>query len=1195
MLRILLPLFALCATVHSQDRWQSLFNGKDLTGWSGDPRLWRVEDGVIIGETNDADKKIGANSFLIWQGGEPADFTLEYQCRVTGNNSGVQYRSKVVDAAKWSVGGYQMDLHPNAPYLGMLYEERGRGIACQRGQRVELNDKPQETGKLELPAVDLAAWNSYRIVAQGNVLKHFVNGKLAAEIHDVHPAKRSASGVIALQLHAGPAMRAEFKDLRLHQDPKAKAAAKAQAKRGAQAQPFSWIWSGPTPGAEEKVFFRKEFQVPAGITDASLVVTCDNRHHLFINGTDLGTSGDWWSPRSEDVKTHLKPGLNVIAIEGRNEGGPAGLALRLSAGLANGGDFQLVSDASWQVSGEAPENWTAPGFKPEGWKNATVIGKAGIAPWGDVIPATDPRSAGPEDVTTLYQVAKGFKLERLYQIPTSQGSWVGMTVDDKGRLVCADQYGKIHRVTLPASPDAPVKVAALNLPLSGAHGVLWHQGVLWVCVNEDGGKRGVWRITDSNGDGEPDQPELVKTLVGGGEHGPHSLVAAPDGKSIYVVAGNHTDLPQMDASLLTKCWQEDQLLPRRPDARGHARDRMAPGGWIARISLDGKHWTFFSGGYRNQFDAAFNEYGDLFSYDADMEWDLGMPWYRPTRICHATPGSEFGWRNGTGKWPDYYEDSMPSQLDIGPGSPTGMVSGKGARFPAKYQKALYALDWTFATLYAVHLTPSGAGYTATREEFVAGKGLPFTDAVIGADGAMYFLTGGRRTASALWRVTYTGNESTAPVEYRSKELGLMDPALAAKAIGGDDRVARFNARTALEQQGPAALLPLLKSPGGEAWKVIGASIGLARVGTAEDARAALDALCQLDWKQLDLQQQLNWLRAAGLVFARHGAPTPEARQQVLVKIDASFPASDAMLNRELCRMLSYLQAPGVVARTLQLMDSAGPSPAPDWMELAKRNAFYGKTVENMIANLPPAQVIHYVYCLRVVKGPWRADERKRFFGWITRLTGNEGGMSYDGFIRDLRNETLSTCTPEEVELVKTFDTTPAANPFANLPPVKGPGREWTIDEIEKLAQGGLEGRSKERGHDMFRASLCAACHRFGNEGGAAGPDLTSLGGRFSARDIAEAILEPNKVVSDQYAFDLITRKDGTQLTGKITGEKDRKTIVATNPFDLSQTVEIESGEIASVKASPVSPMPPGLVNRLNPEELKDLLAYLLGK
>ena len=112
---------------------------------------------------------------------------------------------------------------------------------------------------------------------------------------------------------------------------------------------------------------------------------------------------------------------------------------------------------------------------------------------------------------------------------------------------------------------------------------------------------------------------------------------------------------------------------------------------MLRFRPNGTEWTYVSTGYRNPFDGAFNEDGEFFVYDADMEWDMGMPWYRPTRLCWAMPGSEFGWRNGTGKWPKYYEDSMPPVTEFGPGSPVGVVSGKGAKFPAKYQRAIYCL------------------------------------------------------------------------------------------------------------------------------------------------------------------------------------------------------------------------------------------------------------------------------------------------------------------------------------------------------------------------------------------------------------------------------------------------------------------------------------------------------------------------
>ncbi|MCH7228961.1 family 16 glycoside hydrolase [Haloferula sp. A504] len=989
---------------------KDLFNGKDLTGWDGDPRLWRVENGVIIGETDKADRKVDKNTFLIWKGGEPGDFTLCYKARVTGNNSGVQYRSRRIGDKGWRIGGYQMDLHPKQEYLGMLYEEQGRGIQCLRGQKVELpaaGGKPKVTAKLEIDQVDLAEWNTYRLVARGNVVRHYVNGTLAAEITDLNPDKRSLKGLLALQLHAGPPMKAEFKDIVLEDAP-------------------------------------------------------------------------------------------------------------------------------------AKEN-------------------AGIAPEG-------------------IEIADGFELEKIYDIPKSQGSWVSMTVDAQGRLICGDQYGGLYRVT----PGEKPEVQWLELGIGGSHGMLWHEGVLYVSVNERaGGQEGVYRITDADGDGEVEKIEMIKKLQGRGEHGPHSLVPSPDGEWIYFIAGNHTNPPEYDRSLVPEVWQEDQLLPSRPDARGHARDRRAPGGWVARFRPDGSDWEMISIGYRNPYDLAFGPDGTLFTYDADMEWDLGMPWYRPTRICQVVPGSEFGWRTGTGKWPDYYEDSMPSVYDIGPGSPTALLSGKGAKFPVEYQNALYAFDWTFGTIHAIHLQREGAGFTATSDEFISGQGMPYTAAAIGHDGAMYFLTGGRKIKSALWRVRYIGDESTEPVSTPAAEP------IAGPSLASDDRVERYIARTRMELEGPEAFAEV----GNDPWSVIGKAIGLARVDGEKSKPAIIQSLCALDWVSLNKQQKLAWLRAAGLAFIRGGEPTGAERKSMLDLINSSFPSTDATLNRELCRMLCYLNAPGIVGRTLAAMDTAAPDPKPDWAELAARNGRYGKTILSMLENQPPSQVIHYAYSLRTIEGPWTPSERKRYFGWLDRLTRNKGGASYGGFIKGIREDALAGATEEERKMIG--DLPPSTNPLADLPSPKGPGRIWTADEVVATLEAGKGNAGN--GAVMFKAGMCAACHRFGSEGGAAGPDLTALGGRFDARALAEAILDPSKEVSDQYHFEQFIQEDGSQVIGRQVDEKDEKMIIAVNPFDFSQTVEVSRSELTQRTPSPISPMPAGLINSMNAQEVRDLFAYLLGK
>jgi hypothetical protein len=205
----------------AEPEWQEMFNGKDLTGWEGNPKLWRVENGVLIGETDDAERKAPHNTFLIWQGGKKTDFELEFQARVTTptNNSGVQYRSRKLEGEGWRVAGYQFDLHPRQQYLGMLYEEGkgGRGIACERGQHVKFGTTKEVVGKFDVAEVDLKEWQTFRIVVKGNRFEHYVNGVLQAVIEDEDAAKRADAGIIALQLHQGPAMRAEFKGLKIRE------------------------------------------------------------------------------------------------------------------------------------------------------------------------------------------------------------------------------------------------------------------------------------------------------------------------------------------------------------------------------------------------------------------------------------------------------------------------------------------------------------------------------------------------------------------------------------------------------------------------------------------------------------------------------------------------------------------------------------------------------------------------------------------------------------------------------------------------------------------------------------------------------------------------------------------------------------------------------------------------------------------
>jgi Domain of Unknown Function (DUF1080) len=217
-----------------KDLWTPLFDGKSLAGWDGLRNHWRAEAGAIVGWTSKEDP-IQNNTFLVWTNGTVGNFELHAKYRITPvndngfANSGIQYRSKLVDPVKFIVGGYQADMEAGQTYSGILYEERGRGILAERGQRTRVVTENGQTKVVKIaqiaPSAELQRnirdreWNDYVIVAQGNHLMHFINHKLTADVVDDQPDKGASEGILALQLHAGPPMLVEFRDLLLKRLP----------------------------------------------------------------------------------------------------------------------------------------------------------------------------------------------------------------------------------------------------------------------------------------------------------------------------------------------------------------------------------------------------------------------------------------------------------------------------------------------------------------------------------------------------------------------------------------------------------------------------------------------------------------------------------------------------------------------------------------------------------------------------------------------------------------------------------------------------------------------------------------------------------------------------------------------------------------------------------------------------------------
>ena len=811
-------------------------------------------------------------------------------------------------------------------------------------------------------------------------------------------------------------------------------------------------------------------------------------------------------------------------------------------------------------------------------------------------------SQEPDPKLEKLRLQPGFKAEHLYSPSENQyGSWVSMTFDDKGRLITSDQFGSLYRTELPpigtAQVQSKVKVEKLairsvnnpngasaksTLEMGYAHGLLWAFNSLYVMVNHKGSadfakSSGLYRLQDTNRDDQFDKITLIKSLEGSGEHGPHSIILSPDKKSIYVVAGNQTDLPTMNTYLLPPVGQQDNMFPllNYPSGGGEV-GRKAPAGWIAKVDSSGANWELVGAGFRNPYGLAFNEMGDLFTYESDKELDLGMPWYQPTRIYHVTSGSEFGWRTGSIIWPSGNADKLPEILNIGMGSPTALFSGMHARFPEKYQKALYGFDWSFGIAYTIHLQPKGASYTATAEEFISGSPLPLTGGAIGPDGALYFLTGGRRLDSDLYRVYYDDKtaKNTKPLAAKPaeipdahkvrKQLEQYHGKADAKAVQAawpylkdSDRFIRYAARVAIEHQ-PVSQWQERALTEKDPRALTYAIIALARHGAPSLKTRALDALMTINYAALLEDQQLDLLRALELVVLRMGKPEPSQMTRLVTYLKPHYPAASNTLNRALSKLLVYIEAPDAIEKTLALLEKAKDTPSEKndarASGLIHRNPEYGLAIARMQEKAPPAEQVYYAILLSTAKKGWTPESREKYFNWFNTSFGFKGGRNYIGYINDARKTALKNVPKEQYEHYDAISGKDLVNKtgadLVNMVKPKGPGKEWQMAEVLPLLQDKSTNRDFEQGKAMFTAGLCSACHGMQGEGGSAGPDLTQLGNRFSARDILESIIEPGKVISDQYASSIFYLKDGSSVFGRLIREDKDTYFISQNPFAL---------------------------------------------
>ncbi len=537
-----------------------------------------------------------------------------------------------------------------------------------------------------------------------------------------------------------------------------KTAPATQPARAPVAAPKSgeaeWIWSPAHP--KDRVppamcLFRKSFDA-RDVEQAELQIACDDQYELFLNGRLVGKSDEWKLLKKFDILRFLVPGRNVIAVKAYNrEGSSAGLIARVTVRRRGGTAVAYSTNRSWRTSLREAPGWDKARFNDANWTPAQSYGEFGVTPpWAGHVAAVDGSGAG------RFMLSSDFRVEQVID-PEATGSVIAMAFNEWGEILLSKEGSGLLLVSDANEDGLPETVSTYSDQIKNCQGILPLNGNVFAIAEGHQGAA-LYRLSDAEQDGKADEVTPLFEFEGElGEHGPHAPVLGPDGL-IYLMLGNHTRLKTAfdEASPHRNAYEGDLFDPKYEDPGGHAAGIKAPGGVVVRTDTEGSFLQCVAGGFRNAYDLAFSREGELFTYDSDMEWDVGMPWYRPTRVNHVLPGGEYGWRSGWSVWPDYFVDSLPAAVETGRGSPTGVEFYNHFMFPVRYHNAMFACDWSQGRIIAIRFKPAGGSYQAVAEVFLEGRPLNVTDIAVGPDGWLYFVTGGRGTEGGVYRIVWTG-------------------------------------------------------------------------------------------------------------------------------------------------------------------------------------------------------------------------------------------------------------------------------------------------------------------------------------------------------------------------------------------------------------------------------------------------------
>ncbi len=968
--------------------------------------------------------------------------------------------------------------------------------------------------------------------------------------------------------------------------------------------PASPHWISSSTSNSLPVDLVRSFSAVAPVQQATLKFAADFCFAtVAINETEVLDVAPFVQLQTLDVTNAVQRGENRIRVRLREGNKLTGVALSLEVRYVDGTSAMIVSDGAWAVGlvdptgvlevppletekllvedrgAVAPELWGI------GRRNLSLSAFENYEQWqqskGEVADKNRPK----------FWLAPGFEITELRVAQPDEGSWIAMAFDEQGRLTVSREDVGLLRMTIAEDRKSVARVEKIDVPLEECRGLAYDGATLYANANNS---KAIFRLKIDD-EGKAQELTKLRDFPGGVGHGRNDIALLKDQTgqtSIFSIHGDSVELPSSDLNDLTSPLRETKLLPPKREGTLYRLDL----GTTVKTSL-------VHAGLRNPYGVALHESGDPYTFDADNEHDMGTPWYRPTRILQLTSGGDSGYREVTGQLPPRFHDQpdqAPQLFDIGRSSPTSLMFGYGLKFPKDYQQALFALDWTYGRVIAVHLLPRGMTYRASAETFLQGRPLNVTDIATGPDGAMYLITGGRKTQSALFRIMST-NETHELMsrpsslheelcqEYsgkvRSKKtLTSMNNSSLPREILSHDPVERHAARLVVERD-PANLetgnsRSIAPGPGAMTALMV---IARARKPEAVGAIVSMMKNIEVHGQNIpiathDLTSQFIWVRVANLCLETSREDVLAQREKLIPEVVAAWKALDTRpfsvapdgTSVELRRRLAYL---------------LGELGAEELPSLAGPVLLASGVQEDQLAGL---------LALRNQKTGWTPALRRQQFETINSIPLMIGGAGLPPLEKWLREESIKTLSDaERTELAGLLEPQPPVP--EPLPPPRPFHKKWMSDDLASLhGNEGPQG-DVERGRVLFREALCARCHRVGQRGAAVGPDLTHVSRRFSRKDVLESVLTPSLSVAENYRLEMITTLAGKTHTGRIIPEGDyrsEKIRLSLDPLDANQVVEIDKKEIDQHNSSPVSPMPSGLLDTLTLEEVRDLLAYL---